>query len=168
MTTAQINPQMTMGEIIEAIPAARRALFQRYHIGGCSSCAYELSDTLEAVCRNKNILDINEVVNHLYMAQELDEKMQIDASEVRAWLAEGRDFTFMDVRTPEDRGDDQIPEAENMEFARSAEYMQMDKDRMFVFGCEDGSKSIDVAAYFVGHGFEHVRVLRGGWPSWKA
>lgn len=168
MTTAQITPDMTMGAIIEAIPAARRALFQRYHIGGCSSCAYELTDKLSAVCRNKNILDVNEVINHLYMAQELDEKMQVDAGEVRAWLAEGREFTFMDVRTPEERGTDQIPEAENMEFARSAEYMNMDKERLFVFGCLDGSKSIDVAAYFVGHGFKHVRVLRGGWPSWKA
>jgi rhodanese-related sulfurtransferase len=168
MTTDQITPEMTMGDIIDAIPAARRALFQRYHIGGCSSCAYELTDTLATVCRNKNILDINEVIKHLYTAQELDEKMQIDAEDVRQWLREGRDFTFMDVRTPEERGTDQIAEAENMEFARSADYMNMDKDRMFVFGCTDGSKSIDVAAYFVGHGFKHVRVLRGGWPFWKA
>jgi rhodanese-related sulfurtransferase len=168
MTTTEINPEMTMGDVLEAIPAARRALFQRYHIGGCTSCAYELSDTLGEVCRNKNILDVNEVIQHLHMAQELDEKMQVEPSEVREWLAAKRDFTFMDVRTPEDRGEDQIPEAEVLEFARSSEYLAMDKERLFVFGCEDGSKALDVAAYFVGHGFADVRVLRGGWPAWKA
>ncbi|MDF1797683.1 MAG: rhodanese-like domain-containing protein [Planctomycetota bacterium] len=168
MSTTTITPDQTMGEIIEAIPAARRALFQRYHIGGCSSCAYELTDTLAAVCKNKNILDVNEVVEHLYRAQELDENMQVDPSEVRAWLEEGRDFTFMDVRTETERVSPMIPEAEVLEFARSSEYLAMDKTRMWVFACEDGGKSIDVAAYFAGHGFEQVRVLRGGFPAWNA
>ena len=168
MTTTAITAEMTMGDLLEAIPAARRALFQRYHIGGCTSCAYELTDTLAEVCRNKNILDVNEVIQHLHTAQELDEKMQVEPSEVREWLAAGRDFTFMDVRTPEERGEDSIAEAEVLEFSRSSEYLAMDKKRLFVFGCEDGAKALDVAAYFVGHGFEDVRVLRGGWPAWKA
>ncbi len=168
MTTTTITPDLTMEIVLEAIPAARRALFQRYHIGGCSSCAYELTDTLADVCRNKNILDVNEVIQHLYMAQELDENMQVDPEDVRSWLAEGKDFSLMDVRTPEDRGTDLIPDVEVLEFARSAEYLAMDKKRLFVFGCGDGSKALDVAAYFVGHGFEDVRVLRGGWPAWNA
>jgi len=168
MTTTAINPEMTMGDVIETIPAARRALFQRYHIGGCSSCAYELSDTLADVCRNKNILDVNEVIAHLHTAQELDEKMQVEPADVREWLAASRDFTFMDVRTSEDRGVDVIAEADILDFARSSEYLAMDKARLFVFGCDDGSKALDIAAYFVGHGFEDVRVLRGGWPAWKA
>ena len=168
MSTTTITPEQTMGDIIDAIPAARRALFQRYHIGGCSSCAYELTDTLAEVCKNKNILDVNEVIQHLYTAQELDEKMQVDPAEVRSWLAEGKDFAFMDVRTAEENTSGPLAEAEVLEFARSSEYLAMDKERLWVFACEDGGKSLDVAAYFVGHGFEDVRVLRGGVPAWKA
>mgnify|MGYP006426854403 FL=1 len=60
--TMTITSEMTMEVILDAFPSARRALFQRYHIGGCTSCAYELSDSLAEVCKNKNILDVNEVV----------------------------------------------------------------------------------------------------------
>jgi rhodanese-related sulfurtransferase len=164
--TMTITPEMTMEVILEAFPSARRALFQRYHIGGCTSCAYEPSDTLAEVCKNKNILDVNEVIGHVVLSEELDAKLQIEASEVRAWIADGRDFTFMDVRTDEERGADVVAEAEVLEFARSSEYLAMDKSRLFVFADNDGGKALDVASYFVGHGFTDIRVLRGGTAAW--
>src|SRR5437016_3992269 len=46
----QIGPQSTMGEVLEAYPGAQRALFRKYHIGGCSSCAFSPAETLEQVC----------------------------------------------------------------------------------------------------------------------
>jgi rhodanese-related sulfurtransferase len=161
-----ITPEMTMEVILDAFPSARRALFQRYHIGGCTSCAYELSDTLAEVCKNKNILDVNEVVEHMYLSEELDTKLQIEADEVKGWIAEGRDFTFMDVRTDEERGANVLAEAEVLEFARSSEYLAMDKERLFVFADDNGGKALDVASYFVGHGFTDIRVLRGGTAAW--
>ena len=168
MTEAQltITPDMTMEAILQVAPAAQRALFQRYHIGGCSSCAYELSDTLAEVCKNKNILDVNEVIEHMYLSEELDLKLQVGAEEVREWMAEGRDFTFMDVRTDEERGTEVLEEAEILEFARSSEYLAMDKERLFVFADNDSGKALDVASYFVGHGFSDIRVLRGGTAAW--
>ena len=44
--------------------------------------------------------------------EELDTKLQIEADEVTGWIAEGRDFTFMDVRTDEERGANVLAEAE--------------------------------------------------------
>jgi rhodanese-related sulfurtransferase len=164
--TMTITSEMTMEVILDAFPSARRALFQRYHIGGCTSCAYELSDTLAEVCKNKNILDVNEVVEHMYLSEELDTKLQIEADEVKGWIAEGRDFTFMDVRTDEERGANVLAEAEVLEFARSSEYLAMDKERLFVFADDNGGKALDVASYFVGHGFTDIRVLRGGTAAW--
>lgn len=164
--TMTITSEMTMEVILDAFPSARRALFQRYHIGGCSSCAYELSDTLAEVCKNKNILDVNEVVEHMYLSEELDTKLQIEADEVKGWIADGRDFTFMDVRTDEERGANVLAEAEVLEFARSSEYLAMDKERLFVFADDNGGKALDVASYFVGHGFTDIRVLRGGTAAW--
>ncbi|MGA9776793.1 MAG: hypothetical protein WBS33_00820 [Verrucomicrobiia bacterium] len=34
----KINSQSSMREVLEVFPGAQRALFRRYHIGGCSSC----------------------------------------------------------------------------------------------------------------------------------
>jgi hypothetical protein len=34
----EINPQSPMSAVLEIFPDARRALFRRHHIGGCSSC----------------------------------------------------------------------------------------------------------------------------------
>ena len=48
--TKEITPKMTMGEIIDEYPSAKRVLFQKYHVGGCSSCGYSLEETLEEVC----------------------------------------------------------------------------------------------------------------------
>jgi len=35
-----------MSKVLEAFPGAQRALFRRYHIGGCSSCAFRPDETL--------------------------------------------------------------------------------------------------------------------------
>ena len=46
MTRPAITRHSTMGEVLEAYPSAQRALFRRYHIGGCNSCGYAPGDTL--------------------------------------------------------------------------------------------------------------------------
>jgi hypothetical protein len=38
METKNFNPQSPMSAVLENFPGAQRALFRRYHIGGCSSC----------------------------------------------------------------------------------------------------------------------------------
>ena len=71
----EITPQSTMAEVLEAYPGAQRLLFQRYHIGGCSSCGFSPSDTLEAVLRAKNVLDAGEVVAEIKTSYEADQKL---------------------------------------------------------------------------------------------
>ena len=61
---------MTMEAILEAAPAAQRALFQRYHIGGCSACAFQPHETLAKVAADHNILDVNEVVQTILQAEK--------------------------------------------------------------------------------------------------
>ena len=51
-----------MADILHAYPTAKIALFIRYHIGGCASCSYQLTDTLAEVRRNYNITDSLEAV----------------------------------------------------------------------------------------------------------
>jgi rhodanese-related sulfurtransferase len=157
-----------MEEILSVAPAARRALFQRYHIGGCSSCAFQPTDTLAQVCKDHNILDVAEVIRTIEIAQEMDAKLQVEPREVRAWLAAGEDFSFIDVRSPEEIQRSRIPEAEALDFAAPDKYMSLPHERKMVFHCQSGERSLDVAAYFRGHGFQRVYSLRGGIEAWHA
>ena len=102
MSDVTITPDMTMEAILEAIPAGQRALFQRYHVGGCSSCGFQPTDTLAQVCKDHNILDVNEVVTFLKDAHGLDQKIQLAPSAVKALVDGGEDFSFIDVRSGEE------------------------------------------------------------------
>lgn len=168
MTEVTVTPDMTMDAILGTIPSAQRALFQRYHIGGCSSCGYEPTDSLAKVCKDHNILDVNEVVTFLHQAHELDQNMQVDATQVQSWLDAGEDFSFIDVRTPDELAQARIEAAEPMDYTDSERYMKLPKDRKIVFVCKTGARSMDVAAYFLGHGFTSVLSVRDGLDGWRA
>ncbi len=164
--TLEVSLSMTMEEILAKAPSAQRALFQRYHVGGCSSCGFEPSDTLEKVCKDHNLLDTRGVVQTIVNAHEVDAKMQVDPREVQGWIDAGEEFTFIDVRPSDERAVASLPHAEPLDFADQDRYMAMPRERMIVFLCGDGVRSLDVAAYFVGHGFQNVRTVRGGLAAW--
>ncbi|MEX1024647.1 MAG: rhodanese-like domain-containing protein [Planctomycetota bacterium] len=168
MSRATITPASTMGEILQQYPSAQRALFQRYHIGGCSACAFQETDTLGQVCKDHNLLDVGEVVRHIELSQEADETMRIDVATVRGWLAAGEPLQFVDVRMDPERAEQPVPEAEPLDRAQSGKYMELPKDTRLVFLCANGDSSLDVAAYFAGHGFTEVRALAGGVEAWTA
>jgi rhodanese-related sulfurtransferase len=92
--------------------------------------------------------------------------MQVDAEEVRRWLAGGQPFLFLDVRMPQERELAPFGLAEPLDYQNNQQYLALPKDTRIVFACQDGQKSLDVAAYFAGHGFAHVRSLRGGIDAW--
>lgn len=163
-----ILPSMTMAEIQQHYPSARRALFQRYHVGGCSSCGFQPTDTLEGVCRSHNILDVAGVVEHLLRSHEVDQRMQVEPRDVKAWLDRGEALHFIDLRHPLEVGECQVTAAEPLDFANQAKYMQLPRDARIVFLCKSGLTSLDAAAYFAGHGFTQVYSVRGGVDAWRA
>jgi rhodanese-related sulfurtransferase len=165
--STSITAEMTMEQILAVAPAAQRALFQRYHVGGCSSCGFQPSDTLAQVCKDHNLLDINEVIKTITIANEIDDKVQVDPKEVQAWLDAGEDFTFLDVRPPEEAEISSIGGVDALDFQDSQKYMSLPKDRKIVFHCRSGVRSLDVASYFIGHGFENVYSMRGGILAWS-
>jgi len=167
-TQLDIQPEMTMEAIMEVAPSAQRALFQRYHVGGCSSCGFQPTDTLAQVCKDHNLLDVNEVMNTIVLSEQVDKTTQINAGQVRAWLAAGEDFTFIDVQPPSEEELVRVESAELLDYNNSAKYMEREKDHRFVFICADGDRSLDVASYFIGHGFTEVSAVRGGVNAWLA
>ena len=46
----KISAETTMKQLQELMPGARRALFAKYHIGGCQSCGFDDSETIGDVC----------------------------------------------------------------------------------------------------------------------
>src|SRR3954447_5563620 len=65
-----------MQQVTTVFPSAQRALFQKYHIGGCSSCGFQPTDTLAAVATSHG-LDINEVVQHIQRSQETECDLEV-------------------------------------------------------------------------------------------
>jgi rhodanese-related sulfurtransferase len=167
MPTATITPDMTMEQVLCAAPSAQRALFQRYHIGGCSSCGFQPTDTLAQVCKDHNILDVPEVIRTIERSEEIDGRIQVTPTQVKAWLDAGEEFSFIDVRQPEELANARIALAEPLDFTDAGKYMSLPMDRRIVFTCRSGMRSLDVAAYFIGHGFSQVHSMRGGILAWS-
>ncbi len=58
-----------MRELLALYPGARNTLFQRYHLGGCSSCAFSLEETLAALCARKEGMDAATVLSEIEASQ---------------------------------------------------------------------------------------------------
>jgi rhodanese-related sulfurtransferase len=167
MTT--IDPNITMSELLRGFPGAQRALFRKYHIGGCASCGFQPTETLAQVCERNERLPIGEVIEHIQTSHEADLKMQITPAELSGKLRNGHDkVRLVDVRTREEF------EAAHIEgsILLSQELMQ---EMLMKWGRADllvlidhlGTRSMDAAAYFAGHGFENPKSLRGGIDAWS-
>src|SRR4051794_24175883 len=168
IATEKINPQSTMREVLQLYPGAQRALFRRYHIGGCSSCGFQPDETLAGVCARNNSLPVNEVVEHIQTSHEQDVKMQISPTDLAAALKDDPNAKLVDVRTREEY------DAVHVEGAIffTQELMQellMKGDRRALLAIMDhkGTRSMDATAYFVGHGFENAKSVRGGIDAWS-
>lgn len=166
-TTTPLRPETTMAEILEAYPSARRALFMRYHVGGCSSCGYDPSDTLATVCQSHNILDVDEVIRHIHASHEADRRLQVDVHEVKRLMSAGEGWRLIDVREDFERKVAAIAGAEAITQELVQSLMGGSKDAKVIFFCHHGMRSLDAASYFVGHGFESVRSMSGGIDAWS-
>ena len=166
-TATDLNPEMTMAEILEKFPGARRALFQRYHIGGCSSCGFQPTDSLRRVLANHNVADVQSAVDVIKQFDEMDRKLQIGPKEVVALRAANPKVRLIDVRSPEEHNFARIEGGELLTQDLVGQLMALPKDASLVFFCHHGMRSLDAAAYFVGHGFTNVRSMAGGINAWS-
>src|SRR5580658_4778857 len=97
-----INAQSSMREVLEVYPGAQRALFRKYHVGGCSSCGFQPTETLAQVCARNNNLNVDEVLRHIQTSHEQDEKIFISAKELAKWRERDKAVKLLDVRSREE------------------------------------------------------------------
>ncbi|MGH7970229.1 MAG: rhodanese-like domain-containing protein [Limisphaerales bacterium] len=162
-----LSPSSTMREVLELCPGAQRALFRRYHIGGCSSCAFQPEETVTDLCARNGGLDAQEVLEHLRTSQEQDARILLEPKELADWLKREPSLRLVDVRSRE--------EFEAVHLAGSLLLSQPvmqqilgegTNTRPLVLIDHQGKQALDAAAYFMGHGLQNVRCLRGGLDAW--
>jgi rhodanese-related sulfurtransferase len=166
--TATITGQNTMSEVLEAYPGAQRALFRRYHIGGCSSCGFQPTETLGQVCHRNNNLDVEEVLSQIKSSHEQDSRILISPSQLAQFRQENQSLKLLDVRSREEWEAARIEGAILLSQQAMQEILsQWPREELFVIYDHEGKQGLDAAAYFIGHGFENVRCLKGGIDAWS-
>jgi len=156
-----------MRDVLEKYPGAQRALFRRYHIGGCSSCGFSPDETLAQVCARNGNLDVAEVLAHIQSSHEQDEKILISPKDLAELLKRDKSVKLIDVRSRE--------EFEAVHIEGSILLSQPVMQQLMASGSNTnpivvidhaGKNGLDAAAYFTGHGLQNVRCLRGGIDAW--
>jgi rhodanese-related sulfurtransferase len=161
-----LTPDLTMGEVLDRLPGAKRALFRHFHLGGCSSCAFSPQETLEQLSR-RNQLDPQAVLRTLLAGHEEDAKILVSPREARQWLDSG-EALLIDARTREEHEAVHIPGDAFLtnELSRSLIEGPEDPGKWLVLYDHQGRHVLDAASYFIGHGLKRVRALQGGIDAW--
>jgi len=156
-----------MRDVLDAFPGAQRALFRRYHIGGCSSCGFSPDETLAQVCERNGGLNVNEALAHIKTSHEQDAKIFISPKELAESLKQDQSIRLVDVRSREEY------EAVHIDGSMllSQDVMRQimgdgSNTRPLVIIDHQGKQGLDAAAYFMGHGLQNVRCLSGGIDAW--
>ena len=163
-----ITGNSPMQAVLQVFPGAQRALFRKYHIGGCSSCGFQPEETLAGVCERNGDLPVADVLEQIRQSHEEDARILIEPSDLTKRRDNGEDVRMVDIRSREEF------EAVHIDGSKllTQELMQeilgsWDNDQLFVIVDHLGGKCLDAAAYYLGHGMPNVRALRGGIDAWS-
>jgi len=163
VVTPAISASTTMRDLLLNCPGVQRALFAKYHIGGCRSCAFQPDETLGELCARNDNLPVDEVIAHIRESHDDDERILVEPPELKVQIDSETPPKLVDIRTREEFetvklrgallfGQDLINEIFN----------SWDREESIVVYDHAGDRSLDAAAYLAGHGFGKVRCLRGG------
>jgi|TARA_B100000959_G_scaffold276893_1_gene332441 rhodanese-related sulfurtransferase len=181
ITNETIGPESTMGKVLSVFPGARRALFRKYHIGGCSGCGFSMDETLSELCERNQRLDIDEVLAHIRTSHDADAKIMIEPKTLKELQEANPKLKILDVRTKEEFEAARIKDSIHMTVqvgsktncTTTAQDLlhqvvdNWDPNELFVIIDHQGEQGPDVATYFLGHGMKQARCLRGGIDAWS-
>ncbi len=170
MASLVIGPDTTMEEILLAYPSAKVGLFQRYHIGGCQACGYQLADTLAKVMKDHSIADpIDAVTDCILKSATLEADLYITAADLKAARAAGEPWRVLDVRTPAEWEGGHIAGAQLLTVELTFDALDTwPKDTPIVFYSNQGDRSLQRANYFRAYGFTRTKSLMGGMEAWSS
>jgi len=154
-----------MEQVLKVFPSPQRALFQKFHIGGCSSCGYMPHDLLDKVARDHG-LDTEEIVTFIKASAHMEQDLEISPAETAELLKQGA-IKLLDVRTPQEYEIVHIEGSMLVDQSLAEEIVNTwPPDTQIVTMCHHGIRSLDAAAYLRGHGLNNTRSMRGGIDAW--
>lgn len=163
MQVSDLTTTSTMAEILKILPGAQRAIFARYHLGGCQSCAFANEETLADLCRRSEISE-DEVLAHLLTSHAHDAAMWLEPAV--AYTRRG-EFRFIDLRTREEHEAVCIPGSEFFTQELQQQLFAGDSAEKILLYDHTGHHALDQVAWFRGHGITETYALRGGIDAWS-
>lgn len=152
-----------MGLILETLPGARRAIFARYHLGGCQSCAFSNEETLAELARRSEV-EPGEMLEHLLASHVHDLEMLMEPSVAKERLGELR---LIDLRTREEHDAVVIPGSDFFTQELQQQLFAGDSNTRILLYDHSGKNVLDQVAWFRGHGLNETYGLRGGIDAWS-
>ena len=163
-----ITGDSSMQEVLQIFPGAQRALFRKYHIGGCNSCGFRPDETLAGVCERNGDLPVGEVLEKIQQSHDEDALILLEPADLAKRLANGENIRLVDIRSREEFEAVHIKDAVLLTQPLMQEILgSWDNDQRFVIIDHQGQKGLDAAAYYLGHGMPNVHALRGGIDAWS-
>ena len=93
------------------------------------------------------------------------------AKDLKKALEENPDAILLDVRTPEEVSQGNIPNSiciDVMDPACTEQIEQLDKSKIYYVYCASGGRSAQTCHYMSTNGFNQTYNLVGGFTAWKA
>jgi rhodanese-related sulfurtransferase len=163
MQPTDLTSASPMGLIMETLPGAKRALFAKYHLGGCQSCAFSNEETLAELCKRSE-LPVAEVLDHLLASHAHDSAMWMAPSLARDRLATLR---LIDLRTREEHEAVSIPGSEFFtQDLQQALFAKPPTGGILLYD-HSGRNVLNQVAWFRGHGLTETFGLLGGIDAWS-
>jgi rhodanese-related sulfurtransferase len=163
MQPTDLSADTPMGVILETLPGAKRALFARYHLGGCQSCAFSNDETLARLCERSE-LPVTEVLEHLLASHAHDSAMLMEPVDARGRLSE---FRLIDLRTREEHEAVSIAGSEFFTQELQQQLFAADPETRILLYDHSGQNVLDQVAWFRGHGLKQTFGVRGGIDAWS-
>ncbi len=152
-----------MALILETLPGARRAIFARYHLGGCQSCAFSNEETLAELCARSEI-PAAEVLEHLLTSHIHDSAMLMEPAVAKDEISGLR---LIDLRTREEHEAVVIPGSDFFTQELQQQLFAGDSNTRILLYDHSGQNMLDQVAWFRGHGLHETYGLRGGIDAWS-
>jgi rhodanese-related sulfurtransferase len=163
-----LNGETTMTELLRLYPGAQRALFAKYHIGGCQSCGFQPTETLAGVCARNESIPVEEAIAHIQQSHAADASLQISPAALATLREATTNVKLLDARSREEHEAVAIPGSRLLTQDLVQEiFNSWSKTAPLVIYDHHGDRSLDAAAYFIGHGFSETKCLAGGIDAWS-
>lgn len=166
MSDPLITADWKMGAILDALPGAKRALFARYHLGGCQSCAFSSEETL-AQLSERSGLDPQEVAAHLLDSHRHDLALLISPPAAKRELDSENPPRLIDIRTREEYEAVGIPSSEFFTQELQQTLFAADPNTRIFLLDHAGKNVLDLVAWFRGHGLKETHGITGGIDAWS-